>query len=291
MTKAELTKTSGTAVVAANVLDMLEENEALGMDTLSVSDKIIPQLKVAEALSPQLKPSNAKYIEDLKPGQLFNSATGEIYGKSCLISVLGVFKTLTVWPNLDDVSNTPPEEVVYEAVNPARFAEIDTACTRTADNKMIYQNAKKVNLSYQVLAVVLNEDGSFAPVVISCGKTKFKNARQLNTLLDSVRFTAKDGSRKRAATCASLIKMEVIEARNDKNEWHEYKFSRVTEHEQFLAGGMFKAELLFEFINEAKQIKEQLLQGTVKLDNAQDVQEDSAAVTAEQLEDVSEVFG
>lgn len=290
MTKSELAKTNSTAVVAADVLDMLEENEALGMDTLSASDKIIPQLKVAEASSDQLKPSNAKYIEDLKAGLLFNTATGEVYGKSALLSILGVFKTLTVWPSLDDITRVPPEEVVYEAVNPSRFTAIDTACERTADNKMVLNGTKKVNLSYQVLAVVVNEDGSFAPVVIDCGKTKFKNARQLNTLLDSIRFTAKDGSRKRAATCASLIKIEVIEARNDKNEWHEYKFSRVTDNDNLLSGGMFKAELLFQFINEAKQIREQLLKGTVKLDNSQDFEETSTA-QAEVVTDTAEVFG
>lgn len=56
----------------------VEEQE----EQFSGSDLEFPQIRVAQTGTPQLNPEKSEYIEKLKVGELFNSLTGEIYGKT-----------------------------------------------------------------------------------------------------------------------------------------------------------------------------------------------------------------
>ena len=56
-------------------------------DTLQ-TDILIPRLALAQAMSPQATEGHSDQIPGLKPGELFNSVTGQIYGKSVIVQVL-----------------------------------------------------------------------------------------------------------------------------------------------------------------------------------------------------------
>lgn len=275
MTKNEVATTKGNAL-STDVMDLLAQNAGLGTDTLTESDKVMAQLKIAQAMSPQLEKDDAKYIPGLSVGDMFNAATGEVYGPVANISVLGIYKTLTVWEGLDAASSTPPIETVAEYVNPRRYAEI-MAATVLQDNVRIYQGNKRVNEAYRIAAMVVRPDGSTDPVMIECAKTKFKNAKQLNTLLTSIRHTI-NGRTIVPPSCSVMIAVEVIKVQNTSNKWYEFKFSRVTEND-LLVGGIFNADLLAPLLNEASLLKTSLKDGSVKFDSAVEVQESTANTT------------
>lgn len=267
MTKNEVA-TKQTTGLSTDVMSLLEENAGLGLDTLDDGDKIIAQLKIAQMMSPQLKKSDAKYIAGLSGGDMFNAATSEVYGPIANIAVLGVYKALTVWGTLEDTSSEPPLEVVLECVNPRRYAEIKSNLVKV-DNMMVLDKTKKVNESFRIAAMVIRPDNTFDPVMIECAKTRFKNARQLNTLLDSARVTIGNKVIKPPA-CAVMITMEVVEASKDGNSWFEFRFSRNNDHE-LLNGGIFGSETLGLFLSEAKLLKESLIAGDVKLSSDEEV--------------------
>lgn len=287
MAKNEVIETMNTGVIPADMLALVDDNAGMGIDTLSEEDKIIAQIRVAQSTSPQLKSKNAKYIPDLKLGDLFNSATGKVYGPSAKLAVLGVYKALIIWGTLDDVSSVPPEETVFEVADPVRYAEVYNACTVTEDFKRIYKGTKRVNTTYRIAAVIFNDDGSYEPIMIDCPKTRFKNAKQLITLLSNIKYTSRTGALKIAPSCLSLIKMEVIEAGNDTNEWYEYKFSRIME-DPMLKGGFLSAEVYQTLLGEAKLLKENLTSGKVKLDTDVDTDTETVSTVAETFDGVAE---
>ena len=68
-------------------------------------DMLIPRLAVAQAgMSPQLKKNSELYIADLEEGDLFNTVTNEIYGKSALVIPLFFTKNwIEFAPNMGGV--------------------------------------------------------------------------------------------------------------------------------------------------------------------------------------------
>jgi hypothetical protein len=57
----------------------------------------LPFLRVAQKGSPQVDDGKPEHIEDLKPGQFFNTVTGEIYGDEIKVQVHGYFHNFVIW--------------------------------------------------------------------------------------------------------------------------------------------------------------------------------------------------
>ena len=47
--------------------------------TFAANEMIIPYIRLAQAMSPELKKKEAKYIEGLDEGDIFNNLTNEVY--------------------------------------------------------------------------------------------------------------------------------------------------------------------------------------------------------------------
>lgn len=65
----------------------LKHGTGAGNENVSSDDMTIPRLDVIQQLSPQLDPSNAKYIEGAKLGHIFNSLTGDLYNHCFVINL------------------------------------------------------------------------------------------------------------------------------------------------------------------------------------------------------------
>lgn len=70
-----------------------KQHAGMGTEKLGIKDVRPPRLSLAQAMSPQVKRSEPKYIEGLSEGDIFNDLTGEIYQppvKFCVVTALGV---------------------------------------------------------------------------------------------------------------------------------------------------------------------------------------------------------
>ena len=82
-------KDAGAALVTAPTAlaerpAWLGDARAEGAEHLTKDDLQLPRLALAQALSPQLDPDHASYVDGLKLGDLFNDLTGQIYGRGPL---------------------------------------------------------------------------------------------------------------------------------------------------------------------------------------------------------------
>jgi hypothetical protein len=59
-----------------------------GLETIDKSDILIPRLALAQALSPQVTEGDPKFVPGMKPGDLFNSMTGENYGQRVEVQII-----------------------------------------------------------------------------------------------------------------------------------------------------------------------------------------------------------
>lgn len=60
------------------------EGDARGTENIQREDLQLPRLALAQALSPQLKRNDPKFIEGLTCGDAFNTLTGEVYGRGAI---------------------------------------------------------------------------------------------------------------------------------------------------------------------------------------------------------------
>jgi hypothetical protein len=64
---------------------------------LSQEELELPFLRVAQKGSPQVDEDKPEYIEGLKPGQYFNTVSGENYGDTLKVQVHGYFHNYIIW--------------------------------------------------------------------------------------------------------------------------------------------------------------------------------------------------
>ena len=73
---------------SADVLpDHLVTDTRLGSENVSASNMSIPRLDLIQALSPQLKKSDAKHIKGAEVGHMFNTLTGDLFEQCFVINL------------------------------------------------------------------------------------------------------------------------------------------------------------------------------------------------------------
>jgi hypothetical protein len=87
-TKTDVLAVSTPVGALAPAPDYFKKDDRRGLEHTAQSDVNIPRLALAQALSPQVTDGDPNRIPDLKVGDLFNSVTGQIYGKEVFVQVL-----------------------------------------------------------------------------------------------------------------------------------------------------------------------------------------------------------
>ena len=54
-------------------------DDAKGFDNMTQDDLALPFVRILGQLSPQVTAGDAKYMEDAKPGMIFNTVTNELF--------------------------------------------------------------------------------------------------------------------------------------------------------------------------------------------------------------------
>lgn len=85
--KAALATTSQNQALEA-APDYFSKNDRRGFEDTKQTDVLIPRLALAQALSPQVTDGDPNRIEGLKVGDLFNSVTGQVYGRQVHVQLL-----------------------------------------------------------------------------------------------------------------------------------------------------------------------------------------------------------
>jgi len=75
----ELVKQENTSLTERP--NYIKQGDTRGTDHITKDDLQMPRLALAQALSPQMQEGDAKFIEGLKVGDLFNNLTGDVFGK------------------------------------------------------------------------------------------------------------------------------------------------------------------------------------------------------------------
>lgn len=184
------------ATGGVNLPDFLQGTEGMGNEAVTSKDLTFPRIGIAQALSPELDKDNAKCINGLAQGDLFNTLTREVIPQPCRVmdtyfqKVYGVFKKRTEGGGFKAQFASEEEAGKFVAADP---------------------EGDKLEIVDTGIHVCLLLDADLNPVseaVIFFTKTKLKVSRQMNAILKG----------KGAARCATVWELTVVKETNSKNQ-------------------------------------------------------------------------
>lgn len=189
--------------------DFIKEGRR-GAENITTNDIKPPALRLAQAMSPEVKRSEPQYIDGLREGDLFNSITGFVYGDApvnfLIVNYLG---------HRNVVFDSQDRNVVLDGDVP----DNDPRCsfsTRMEGGQVI--KVKPIATQFKdFLILLLPEGGDSQLMTLTLKSTQLKKATRLLTVLKLSKLD----------TFAHLIKGTPVPERKGNNSWYGWRFDVV----------------------------------------------------------------
>ncbi len=241
----EVAKKKGTQVSTDLMSDMFAvAGEGAVFD---VDELIVPRIKIAQQMSPELKKSDAKFIEGLSASDMFNSLTSEKYDGG---------KGILFLPCHSDISY-----VEFGAGTGGGFLGLleksDPRISQTTreGSTEVLPGGNELVVSDNFYGLIVSENGDSEPVVIPMASTKRKIARRWKSMI-ALQRVEHNGVKKTAPITATLWNLSVVDETNKQGQTYgNFSVTRVRQ----LAGSEDRA--LFQ---EAEAFRASVVKGEVK---------------------------
>lgn len=156
-----------------------------GFSDMRSQDFVMPMLKLLQSGSPEVKPSNAKYIPTAKIGQFLDTSTGECMDKCEVIPCL--FQARMVEWKVDDKGQIEQ----FVAVHDSNFG-MSLPSDDRGRKIMPTTNNRLVDTRYHYVLRIRGEE--LIPNIISMASSAIKISKDWNTKMDAQRIPAQDAS-------------------------------------------------------------------------------------------------
>ena len=214
---ADVTKKSNTNV--SNILDDILETAGEGVD-YETSELQIPFIRVIQALSPQIKKSDAAFIKGAEQGDLFNTVTGEVWKGEEGINVIPCYQ------ETKHLEFTPRDQGGgFVGELPAGDPNILKTTRQGA--KETLPSGNELVKSDQHYCMVLNKDGSAQPAIVDMKSTQLKISRRWKTQIAMQKIPDKNGVMTTPALFATIWNLKTVEESNDMGTWYNYTVEKV----------------------------------------------------------------
>lgn len=171
--KAIVKNESNGALVLDERPSWLTEDSMRGSEDVGINDIILPRIDVLQAISPQVKKKDPKYIEGAEQGMVFNTVSNELYGDSLLFVPVMFQREFIVWQDRDSGGGFKGAFRTEEEAERER---------RQLENPDLHEVVE----THVHFILILRDDGRMEEAVMSLAKSKRKVSRKLNTLAQMI---------------------------------------------------------------------------------------------------------
>ena len=185
-----------------------------GMETVTNEDLLVPRISILQLVSPQLRKTDAKYIEGAQAGEICNTAMSYTYGKEIEFLPMVFRKLWLVWPAERGGNNFPKVFDDPKITIQANWKVINGANQLALEDGSIVQETS--NISGYVMNGDVPEDGGF----ISFHSTAIRACRQILMMSKKIKIYNAKAQRIEAPLWYSTYKMSSSLESNDKGEWY-----------------------------------------------------------------------
>lgn len=250
MAKSNAVATVDTASkLPAAMMDMYEEEAGSGFETADSSSYAIPFLQVLQALSPQCDAQKGEYLEDAKPGMIFNTVTKELMdGKKGIIVIPVNYKrTFIEWVPRKLGGGFAGEYIPGDPY-------VDTAVRNDETSRDELPNGNDLMDTRTHYCLQINASGEYDPAVISLSSTQIKKSKEWMAKMGRLKHTDKSGRMFTLPMFAGIYRLSVVGESNNKGSWFGWKIESM---------GLVDDKRIFDG---AKDFRDMIQDGAAKVD-------------------------
>lgn len=251
-TEVDVKKNTALAVVD------YDDDAGSGFEQADKDAFAIPFLSVLQSGSPQVKKSDGAYIKGAEEGSLFNSVTQEIAAGEAGVKVIPCYYTrrFVRWGareagggfKAEYTSDDPIISTVKNIDGRSYFPEADGSVNPKASDILVDTRNHYV--------LIVRDDGSFSPAVVSMTSSQLKKSRQWMSKMDGLKFTGKDGQVKTKPMFSHLYTLSTVPESNDSGSWFGYKVT-LGEEVSAVSPALYSAAKAFQKSITAGEVKVQ----------------------------------
>lgn len=218
--------------------------EGAGLEQADRESYAIPFLTILQKGSPQVDPDNGEYIEGAKAGMFLDTVSDDVLDpEKEALRIIPVYyrRAFIEWKPRDAGGGFVGEHTVAEAEN--------LRWERNDKGQDVLPNGNQIVDTRYHYVILVREDGTFSPMVITMSSTQVKKSKRLCSDLDlQVR------SQGLKATFQLMYQVRTVSESNEHGTWRGWDIKRsglVTDQEQLNAAIAFYKAIKSGDIKEA----------------------------------------
>jgi hypothetical protein len=192
-----------------------EDDAGFGFEEVTSSDLQIPFLRIIQALSPQLKKSDAAFIEGASQGDIFNTVTNKVWDADEGVIVLPVhfqMKFLEFVPRSQGGG--------FEGELAADSNDVLTSGRDKDSGMELLSNGNELVRTAQHYIKIVHDDGTLENAIVDMKKTQLKKSRLWLSMMMMQKHNGKT-----MPSFASTYRLKSVEDGNDKGSWGSWSIA------------------------------------------------------------------
>jgi hypothetical protein len=229
--KTDVATAPAPAPVPAVVDDALFQHAGFGLESATADDFAIPFLSVLQKGSPQVDEDNGAYVEDARPGMIFDNVNTRTFDGKAGVSVVPVAyrRVFVRWGPRAGEGGGFKGELSVDAVEKLRergeIAELDGRLYfPLADGSVNDKKCDRVSDTRNWYVFLLGADGSWSSALMSLTSTQIKKSKLLMTMIQGVKVRDAGGTLRPVAPFYNVVKATTVGEQNDKGTWYGWRF-------------------------------------------------------------------
>lgn len=224
-----VTETPKTALAVMDAT-MFEADAKQGLENVDRDSLATPFLMVLQANSPQLDRTQPEFVKGASSGDIMLSTNSELFrdgddAPSCDVILCYFDRQFTKWlPRSKGGGfrgSISPAEYARQVAN-GEISQQQTDNGKTAEINAEGEIVKDSRIHY---VLVVREDGTFTPAILTMASTQIKKSKIWLTLIDQFYAEGRNG-RFNPPSFAHVFTLTTVGESNDQGNWQGWKISR-----------------------------------------------------------------
>jgi len=185
--------------------------EDAGLEQADADSFAIPFLRILQSTSPQVKKTSGSFIEGAQEGMLINTVTQEIFDlEKDELKLVPVYyrRAFMEWKTREQGGGYVAEHGVLDGLELMKETERDDK------NRDILPNGNQLSDTRYHYVIIVRNDGTYEPAIITMERTQTKKSKRLNSDID-----IKKKSKGIRFMQAFLYGIGVVGESKDDNSW------------------------------------------------------------------------